>query len=170
MISFSGGVTIGYVNKQLRNMNAVITVDASCSFGMLTSTFCAMPSGDPRYEKYAAIGIAMRNSAAPEILRILVIPALPSVEGFSAVYVRRREKYHVEGQEGEVVAEREGGDSHRREKRGKRTGSQNGGIDVGAVGRVAVDEENDEGKEEGEDAEGRDEHERPGWERMRKRT
>ena len=63
-----------------------------------------MPSGDPRYEKYAAIGIAMRNSAAPEILRILVIPALPSVEGFSAVYVRRREKYHVEGQEGEVVA------------------------------------------------------------------
>ena len=86
------------------------------------------------------------------------------------LHVSRVGRADEEGQEGEVVAEREGGDSHRREKRGERTGSQNGGIDVGAVGRVAVDEENDEGKEEGEDAEGRDEHERPGWERMRKRT
>ena len=112
----------------------------------------------------------MRNSAAPEILRMLVIPALPSEDGFTAVYFRGHASSHVEGEEGEVVAEREGRNPHRREKRRERAGFQHGGIDVRAVGRVAVDEEDDEGEEKGEDAEGRDEHERSRWEETKKCT
>lgn len=104
------------------------------------------------------------------MLRMFVIPALPSADGFSAVYLRDRTSSHVEGQEGEVVAKREGRDAHRREERRERARSQNRGIDVRAVRRVAVDEKDDEGEEEGEDAEERDEHERSRLKETKKGT
>ena len=38
-ISFRGGVTIGYVNRQLKNMHKLMIVDSHRPVGILTSTF-----------------------------------------------------------------------------------------------------------------------------------
>lgn len=104
-ISFKGGVTIGYVKRHEKNMRMLIMMEKMDLEGMEINTFCAMPSGDPRYEKYASMGINTKKTVTPQMLRIFTFPDFFFNDGFTSFYsVNSYSNRNIKTKKGEVVS------------------------------------------------------------------
>lgn len=63
--------------------------------GMLISTFWAIPLGEPRYEKYASIGIKTRKTVTPQILSVLTFPDFFFNDGLTSFYAINTHSYLI---------------------------------------------------------------------------